>query len=118
MNDTTKQLMVKTAAYIEATQPLLDQHAKQRGDFVKRATQAAGVLAHQGVIRSSQVNAFVDQVAADPTSVWAFVEKLAETVSADTMGQAVREKVAAGKSVDPFERRFFGVGEVQSGMVE
>jgi len=118
MDKTVQEMMSKVAAYIEQTQPLIDQHNEQRSSFVKRATQAAGVLAHRGVINPNRVNDFIDKVAEDPSLVWAFVEKLAATVSADAMGQAVREKMASGKPVDPFERAFFGVGEGQSGMVE
>ena len=118
MDKTVQEIMAKVAQYIERTQPLIDQQNEQRDSFVKRATQAAGVLAHRGVIGSNQVNSFVDSVVADPAKVWSFVEKLAAAVSADTMGQGVREKMAAGKPVDPFERAFFGVGEQHSGMVE
>jgi len=118
MDTTVQKVMEKTAEYIERTQPLIDQFNEKQSAFVKRATQAAGVLAHRGVISQSAVNSFVDAVAADPSQVWSFVEKMAAAVSVDTLGQGVREKMAAGKSVDPFERVFFGVGEAHSGMVE
>jgi hypothetical protein len=109
MEPVIQQIMVKTAAYIEATQPLIDQHNEERSAFVKRATQAAKVLAQRGVIGTRQVDQFVDKVAANPTDVWGVVEKLASLVGADQMGEVGREKVAsvAGSS-DPFERRFFG----------
>ena len=116
MSDTA--LMSKVADYIEKTQPLLDKAAEQQSSFVKRATQAAGVLAHRGVIHRDSVNEFVDKVAEDPTRVWDFIEKLARAANAETMGQAVSEKGASGSPVDPFERHFFGRGQTPSGMVE
>ena len=118
-------LLQKVAAYIERTQPLLDRQAetltKQAEDksaFIKRATQAAGVLAHRGVIDPRRVSEFVDKVAADPTSVWAFIEKLAGSITPDALGDAVRTKIASGGTVDPWERVFFGVGAENTGMVQ
>jgi hypothetical protein len=118
MDTVTKELLVKTASYIERTQPLLDAQNEQRNTFTKRATQAAGVLAHRGIIDARRVNEFVDKVAADPTAVWEFVEKLAAVVPVDTWGEAVRQKVASSGKVDPFERIFFGIGAEVSGMVD
>lgn len=118
MDKTVQEIMSKVAAYIETTQPLIDAQNEQRSSFVKRATQAAGVLAHRGVIDPSRVNTFIDKVAADPTSIWEFIEKLAAIVPVDALGEAVREKVASGEKVCPFERMFFGVGAEKSGMVD
>ena len=113
-----KVLMEKVAAYIERTQPLIDQHNEERVAFTKRATQAAGVLAHKGVISASRVNEFVDKVAEDPSAVWEFVEKLAGAITPDALGEAVRTKVASGGRGDAFERAFFGIGAENPGMVE
>lgn len=118
MDKTTTEIMAKVAAYIESTQPLIDSHNEQQSAFVKRATQAAGVLAHRGVIDSRRVNEFVDKVASDPAAVWELVEKLAAIIPVDALGEAVREKVASGKKIDPFERVFFGIGAENSGMVD
>ena len=106
MDDTVKQLMSKTAAYIERTQPLIDKHLDQQADFVKRATQTAGVLVHRGVIDRRRVNEFVDKVAESPAAVWDFVEKLAASVTADGLGEGVVHK-SASRSRDAFERTFF-----------
>lgn len=116
--DIQQQIMVKVAEYIEATQPVIDKQNEQRIQFTKRATQAAGVLAHRGVIDSRRVNEFIDKVAEDPAAVWDFVEKLASAVTPDALGEAVREKVASGAAVDAFERVFFGLGTGNSGMVD
>lgn len=117
MDTALQEIMVKTAEYIERTQPLLDRANEQRDSFVKKAAQAAKTLAQRGVIDSKLVDEFVKKASEDPASVWAFVEKLAAAVSVDTMGQAVQTKTASSSDC-PFERRFFGVGEQQSGMVE
>ena len=114
----TKDMMVKIAEYIEKTQPVIDTFNEQRSAFVKRATQAAGVLAHRGVIDSRRVNEFVDKVAEDPSRVWEFVEKLAAAVPVDAMGEAVRTKIASGGKVCPFEKAFFGIGAEDTGMVD
>lgn len=111
-------LMEKIATYIERTQPLLDQYNEQRSVFTKRATQAAGVLAHRGVIDPRNVNAFIDKVAEDPASVWAFIEKLAAAVTPDALGEGVRTKAASGVRYDAFERALFGLGTEDAGMVE
>lgn len=118
MDKTTTALMQKVATYIETTQPVIDAQNEQRKEFTKRATQAAGVLAHRGIIDSRRVNDFIDKVAADPTAVWDFIEKLALAVTPDMLGEAVREKVAAGGKVDAFERVYFGIGAENTGMVE
>ncbi len=108
MSKIDNDLMAKTAAYIERTQPLIDEANEQRSAFTKRATQAAGVLAHHGVIDKRRVNDFIDKVASDPSSVWAFVEKLATAIPVDSLVEAVQTKVAAGSKLDAFELEFFG----------
>ena len=109
MDPKIKQLTEKMAAYIEATQPLIDSQNEQRSAFVKRATQVAGVLAHRGIMDQKRIDAFVDKVASDPSAVWDVVEKLAASLGSYTLGAVSGEKVAAGVvSTDPWERRFFG----------
>ena len=118
MDKVTQELTQKVAAYIEQTQPQLDRFIEARSDFVKRATQAAGVLANRGVIDARKVNEFVDQVAENPAAVWEFVEKLASAMPADALGEAVQSKIASGQKLDPFERMFFGHGTENTGMVD
>jgi hypothetical protein len=107
MDASVEQLLTKTATYIGETQTVIDQHNENRAQFVKRATQVAGVLANRGLIARDKVNAFVDKVAADETGteVWSLVEKLAEFISSDDLGSA-SEKTASdgGRELDPFER--------------
>lgn len=105
MSDMTKTFE-KVAKYIEITQPLIDQHNEQRNLFLKRANQVAGVLANRGIIAHDKVNAFVDKIAADESGVevWNLVEKLAEVVSCDTLGEASKLAVKSAEIKDPFER--------------
>lgn len=115
--NTQQELMKKVASYIESTQPVIDDFNEQRSKFVKRATQAAGVLSHRGIIDSRRVNEFIDKIAEDPSQVWEFVEKMAAALTVDGMGEAVHTKVAS-ENADAFERAFFGLGTVQPGMVD
>jgi len=95
----------KVAAYIEMTQPVIDKYNENRMLFVKKANQVAGVLANRGIIAHDKVNAFVDKVAGDESGVevWNLVEKLAEVVSSDTLGEASQLVVKVAK-LDPFEK--------------
>lgn len=109
------KLVTKVASYIEASQNEIDasltklaEFTEQRSSFVKRATQAAGVLAHRGVIERENVNTLVDKVAEDPSAVWDLVEKLASAVGADNLGDPAQEKMASQGSEDPWVREFFG----------
>lgn len=119
MDPNQQKLLEKVASYIESTQSRIDADNEARSKFTKRATQAAGVLANRGVIDSRRVNDFVDKVAADPTAVWDLVEKMASAMAPDSLGEATVHKTAeAAKTVDPFERVFFGVGASTPGMVD
>ena len=104
MND--KQVMEKMAAYIEMTQPIIDRYNENRNLMLKKANQVAGVLANRGIISHDKVNAFVDKMAADEVGieVWNLVEKLAEVVSSDTLGEASKLTVKSADVKDPFER--------------
>jgi len=117
MDETVKTIMVKTAEYIEKTQPIIDAELIKKAEFVKRATQAAGVLAHHGVIDRRRVDEFVDKVAESPASIWDFVEKLAASISADGLGEGVMHK-SASDSRDAFERVFFPEYSNHSGTIE
>lgn len=113
----TNNILIKVASYIEATQPRIDEDNKRRIAFTKRATQAAGILAHRGIIAGHAVDGFVDTVSQDPSAVWDVVEKLAAHVAPDNLGTPTRHKAAASK-VDPWERVFFGVDAVTPGMID
>ena len=99
-------ILPKVAQYIEKVQPLLDQHNENRNRFVKRAQQAAGVLVSRGLLSRDKVDGFVDKVAADETgaAVWDLVEKLANCIPSEDIGETVTEKFASGADLDPFEK--------------
>lgn len=99
-------ILAKTAEYIGTTQMELDKHAENRDTFIKRAYQVAGVLANKGLIAREDINVFVDKIAEDEsgTEVWNLVEKLADSVRIDSLGESVREKLAAAQNLDPFEK--------------
>ena len=120
MDPQVKNILMKSAAYVATTQPLLDRHNEKKASFVEKATKAASVLASRGVLGKRDVDGFVDKVASNPASVWEVVEKLAGLVGADTLGEVGREKVASATgSSDPFERLFFGENnDHSSGMVD
>jgi len=121
--DTMKETLEKVAAYIADVQPRLDAENARRSQFLKRANQAAGVLANRGIIGSEVKDAFVDKVAANEVEVWDLVEKLAGLVAADDLGTAVQEKLAAaGSDMGPWERLYY-LGDARaegraSGMVD
>ena len=114
--------MQKTAAYIAKVQPEndrllaevktlkaeLEKTAEEKNSFVKRATQIAGVLANRGLLDKNDVDEFVDKVAEDHSNVWDFVEKLASTIGADSLGEGSKDKLETAKTGDPWVDIFFG----------
>lgn len=108
MDKKLREILMKSAEYVERTQPLIDKQNEENMAFVERATKAAGVLASRGVLDKRSVDGFVDKIASDPKSVWDVVEKLASLVGVDTLGEVGREKVASAGVQDPWEARFFG----------
>lgn len=96
---------VMQAEKLAAAEKKISDFGKVRAGFAKRATEAAKVLAERGVIDSDNVNTFVDKVAADANAVWDTVEKLAEMVSAPTLG-GVSHVESPRAADDPFIREF------------
>ena len=94
---------------LAAAEKKIEDFGKARAGFAKRATEAAKVLAERGVIDSDNVGAFVDKVAEDMNSVWDTVEKMAEMVSAPTLGGS--SDIASPRAADdPFIREFLSGG--------
>lgn len=116
--DTPEELLQKAAAYVKVAQPQLDAFKAQRASFVKGASGAAKVLADNGLIAKESIDTFCQKVAEDPSSIWGFVEKLAESVTADSLGSGAPAGIkAASSAVDPWEARLFpelhpGYGQV------
>lgn len=96
---------VMQAEKLAAAEKKIEDFGKARAGFAKRATEAAKVLAERGVIDSDNVSTFVDKVAEDENSVWDTVEKLAEMVSAPTLG-GVSQVESPRAADDPFIREF------------
>jgi hypothetical protein len=74
---------------------------------VKGASGAAKVLADQVLIAPESVDIFVQKVAEDPSSIWGFVEKLASSFTADSLGSGAPAEIKSASSVDPWEARLF-----------
>ena len=104
-----EDLLQKAAEYVRVAQPQLDAFRRQRDDFAKKASAAAQVLADNGLIEQSAVGIFAKKAAEDPSSVWGFVEKLASSFQADSLGSGAPAgiKAASEEDVDPFVKRFF-----------
>lgn len=105
--ESQEQIMQKAAAYVKLVQPQLDAYKAQRASFVKGASGAAKVLADQGLITRESVDVFVQKVAEDPSSIWGFLEKLANSVTADSLGSGAPAEIKSASSVDPWEARLF-----------
>ena len=96
---------VKQSEKLAAAEKQIEDFGKVRAGFAKRATEAAKVLAERGVIDSDNVDTFVDKVAEDMNNVWDTVVKLAEMVSAPTLG-GVSSIESPRAADDPFIREF------------
>ena len=101
------EIMRKAAEYVNIVQPQLDAYKAQRDTFVKGASGAAKVLADQGLIARESVDVFVQKVAEDPSSIWGFVEKLASSFTADSLGSGAPAGIKSASSLDPWEARLF-----------
>lgn len=104
-----EELLQKAAEYVKVAQPQLDAYRRQHADFAKKAEAAAKVLADNGLIPGSAIGPFAKKAAEDPSSVWGFVEKLASSFQADSLGSGAPAgiKAAAEDDVDPFDMRLF-----------
>ena len=102
-----EEILRKAAEYVKIAQPQLDAFKAQRDTFVKGASGAAKVLADQGLITRDSIGVFVQKVAEDPSSIWGFVEKLANSFTADSLGSGAPAGIKSASSVDPWEARLF-----------
>ena len=102
-----EELLQKAAEYVKLVQPQLDAYKTQRDTFVKGASGVAKVLADQGLIARESVDVFVQKVAEDPSSIWGFLEKLASSFTADSLGSGAPAGIKSASSVDPWEARLF-----------
>ena len=108
--DLAKRTTEKLAAAeveIGNTKSRLVNLVEARECFNKKAAHAAKVLAGCGAIENDKVDEFVNKVAEDPSGVWDFVEKMAECISAPTLGKA-SDFSSSRRVDDPWSRLVFG----------
>lgn len=113
---TTQKLAAAEVEISEKDQKLKD-FVEARESFNKKAAHAAKVLAGCGAIGNDKVDEFVNKVAEDPSGVWDLVEKMAENISAPTLGGA--SDFSSSPSVDdPWSRLVFGKSRGSEGYVD
>lgn len=102
------KLEKSAADYVALTQPELEKLAEYRkadAEFVKLATHAVQVLAENGVVDKSDVNAIVDKIASDHNTVFTIMENMAPNVRVPGMGSETEVREAE-KTKDPWLEAF------------
>ena len=84
----TSEKLAEAEVKIGEANNKLRNFVEARECFNKKAAHAARVLAGCGAIGNDKVDEFVNKVAEDPSGVWDLVEKMAESISAPTLGGA------------------------------
>jgi hypothetical protein len=107
MDQKVQSILEKTAGYVEQAQTQLDANNEARIRFVKRASQAAGVLVQRGLLSRDAVDRFVDKVAADGCEVWDLVEKLAAAIQPEGLVDPVQEKLASGAELSAWDKLYY-----------
>ena len=113
----TTEKLASAEAEIGETKKKLENFVGARECFNKKAAHAAKVLAGCGAIGNDKVDEFVNKVAEDPSGVWDLVEKMAESISAPTLGGA--SDFTSSRSVDdPWSELVFGNSRRSNGYVD
>ena len=112
----TTEKLAAAEVEIGETRKKLDNFIEARECFNKKAAHAAKVLAGCGAIGNDKVDEFVNKVAEDPSGVWDFVEKMAESISAPTLGGP--SDFSSSQSVDDPWLRAISDGRESSGYVD
>ena len=113
----TTEKLAEYEAEIEDTKKKLDIFIGARECFNKKAAHAAKVLAGCGAIGNDKADEFVSKVAEDPSGIWDFVEKMAESISAPTLGSA-SESFSSQRVDDPWSKLVFGECQGSKGYVD
>ena len=113
----TTEKLAEAEAVIGEKQKKIDDFVGARESFNKKAAHAAKVLAGCGAIGNDKVDEFVNKVAEDPSGVWDFVEKMAEMISAPTLGSA-SESFPSRSVDDPWSKLVFGESHGSKGYVD
>lgn len=113
----TTERLASAEIEIGETKKKLKDFVEARECFNKKAAHAAKVLAGCGAIENDKVDEFVNKVAEDPSGVWDLVEKMAENISAPTLGGA-SESFSSRSVDDPWSRLVFGGCHGSKGYVD
>ena len=113
----TTEKLAEAEAEIGETKSKLKNFVEARECFNKKAAHAAKVLAGCGAIENDKVDEFVSKVAEDPSGVWDLVEKMAENISAPTLGEA-SESFSSRSVDDPWLRLVSGGRRGSNGYVD
>lgn len=113
----TTEKLASAEIEIGETKKKLKDFVEARECFNKKAAHAAKVLAGCGAIENDKVDEFVNKVAEDPSGVWDLVEKMAENISAPTLGGA-SESFSSRSVDDPWSKLVFGGCQGSKGYVD
>jgi hypothetical protein len=94
MSNSTPDDLVKEAGdiieqavdYMARTQPLLDKHAEASEKFATALPETADKLVERGLLAEDKKDVFVEKSAEDHSYLLKYLDKLAESVSADQIG--------------------------------
>ena len=103
----TTEKLAEAEAEIGDQKNKIKDFVEARECFNKKAAHAAKVLAGCGAIENDKVDEFVSKVAEDPSGVWDLVEKMAENISAPTLG-GVSDFPSSRSVDDPWSKLIFG----------
>ena len=113
---TTSEKLAAAEVEIGEAKNKLKNFVEARECFNKKAAHAAKVLAGCGAIGNDKVDEFVNKVAEDPSGVWDLVEKMAESISAPTLGSA--SDFSSSRSVDDPWSWLLKGGNLRAGYVD
>lgn len=108
----------RTTEKLAEAETKLKDFVEARESFNKKAAHAARVLAGCGAIENDKVGDFVNMVAEDPGQVWGLVEKMAENVSAPTLGEPSPDFSSSRGVDDPWAKVLYGANHGATGYVD
>ena len=112
------EMAQRTTEKLAEAETRLKDLVEARESFNKKAAHAAKVLAGCGAIENDKVGDFVNMVAEDPGQVWGLVEKMAENVSAPTLGEPSPDFASSRSVDDPWTKMLYGSRHGATGYVD
>ena len=112
------EMAQRTTEKLAEAETKLKDFVEARESFNKKAAHAARVLAGCGAIENDKVGDFVNMVAEDPGQVWGLVEKMAENVSAPTLGEPSPDFFSSRGVDDPWAKLLYGASHGAMGYVD